>query len=88
MGDEMKTKVFNILKPILIMLAIFITFSMVKNLKHLNYSNFYYINVISMGIIGLLLNHLFNNTEIKLTKFKKFLCYLFAIFMIIVEAYI
>ena len=88
MGDEMKTKVFNILKSILIMLAIFITFSMVKNLKHLNYSNFYYINVISMGIIGLLLNHLFNNTEIKLTKFKKFLCYLFAIFMIIGEAYI
>ena len=58
MGDKMKTKLLNITKTILIMLAIFISFKMCKNIKAINYSNFYYINVISICVLGVFVIYL------------------------------
>lgn len=83
----MKNKLLNLCFAILVSIAIFIDISLFKELKDIDYTIFYNINTWGMAITTLALYMLYNKREKSISKAKKVLAVIFAMFMLIGETY-
>lgn len=83
----MKNKLLNLLLAILVSIGIFVDISLFKSLKAIDYTIFYNINSWGMAIVTFLLYNLYNKRDKSISKSKIVLSIIFALFMILGEAY-
>lgn len=84
----MKSKLFNCLVSILIPVSIFVNMIMFENIKEIDYTILYSLNVFAMSIVAVFTYRVLNSIKsCKITKLKRTLSIIFAIFMVLGECY-
>lgn len=86
-GGIMKRKLFNLIMAIMVSVGIFIDISLFKELKDIDYTIFYNINTWGMALVTGVLFYMYNKKDKDISKSKKILSVILALFMILGEAY-
>lgn len=83
----MKKKIVNLLLAMALAIGLFIDISLFKELKDIDYTIFYDINVWGMAIVAFSLYFLYQKRENDISISKKVLVVFFSLFMLLGEAY-